>query len=278
MSKTNRDDFDQKVKEILAKRVGYRCSNPNCRQLTCGPQDEPTKTINIGVASHICAAAPGGPRYNKNQTQEERKSIENGIWLCQSHSKLIDNDEHRYTVEILRQWKRLSESAALLELENPTSEEELKDDIELIKSYMTFFDRPAFQHPFNQEGSLEDFDQAMLDTITSLNTGSSRSRDGKILHTTKGKSYIQNIEWREKLAIICDLLVALRERYALAKRQKEISIDIRQDGSEFYCIYKHELVEWFNSTRFEILNIFSNICSEAGLKPTYVFPRVREYW
>ncbi|GAB6275432.1 MAG: hypothetical protein STSR0004_23000 [Peptococcaceae bacterium] len=271
-----RDDFDLKIKETLAKRVGYRCSNPNCRILTCGPQEEAEKTINIGVASHICAASPGGPRYDKNQTPEERKSIDNGIWLCQTHAKLIDNDEKRYSVDILKQWKKLSENAALLELENINVD--LQDDIQLIKSYMPFFDRPAFQHPFIQEGSMEDFDRAIEDTIIALNTGTVRSRNGEILHKTNGKSYINNLIWREKLNVIVDMLVALRERYALAIQNKEISISDRKDNTQWYCINNHELSEWFDFTRSEIINIFSDICSEAGLKPDYHFPRYRRGW
>ena len=31
-SRNVRDDFSPAVKEILAKRVGFRCSNPVCRQ------------------------------------------------------------------------------------------------------------------------------------------------------------------------------------------------------------------------------------------------------
>ena len=38
--------------------------------------------------------------------QAERSSGANGIWLCQSCSKLIDSDENRYTVTLLHQWKK----------------------------------------------------------------------------------------------------------------------------------------------------------------------------
>ena len=88
-----RDEFSTTTKETLAKRVGYRCANPNCRKLTCGPCEDENKAINIGVAAHITAASPGGPRYDETLTSEERKSINNGIWLCQSCAKLIDDDE-----------------------------------------------------------------------------------------------------------------------------------------------------------------------------------------
>lgn len=116
-----RDDFSSNTKEVLAKRVGYKCSNPNCRKATTGPQTASIKHINIGVAAHIFAAAQGGKRYNSNQTNVERSDINNGIWLCQNCAKLIDSDELRYTAELLQKWKLHSETAALLEVENPTS-------------------------------------------------------------------------------------------------------------------------------------------------------------
>lgn len=108
-----RHDFDEKTKQILARRVGYRCSNPQCRKQTTGPQEDVTKAISIGVAAHITAASPGGPRFDSTMSPEKRKSGENGIWMCQNCAKLIDSDEKRYTVDLLREWKKLSEEAAL---------------------------------------------------------------------------------------------------------------------------------------------------------------------
>ncbi|MBI3400633.1 MAG: hypothetical protein HY048_04360 [Acidobacteria bacterium] len=114
-----RDDFPIPVKDVLAKRVGYRCSNPDCRQLTSGPQFDPSKAVNIGVAAHITAASPDGPRYDPALTSEQRSAAENGIWLCQNHGKLVDNDRVRYSVTLLREWKRIAETTADLELQNP---------------------------------------------------------------------------------------------------------------------------------------------------------------
>ena len=115
-----RDDFLSATIEQLAKRVGYRCSNPGCRRHTSGPRDDAEKSINIGVAAHITAASAGGARYDKSLTPAARLSIENGIWLCQDCGKLVDNDAQRYTVEVLRDWKTRAEELALLELEQPT--------------------------------------------------------------------------------------------------------------------------------------------------------------
>ena len=45
----SRDDFTSATKELLANRVGRRCSNPACRKLTCGANTNPEKVTNIGV-------------------------------------------------------------------------------------------------------------------------------------------------------------------------------------------------------------------------------------
>lgn len=109
MKNDKRDNFTDAVKNKLAKRVVYVCSNPNCRKMTIGP-DSKNGINNIGVAAHICAAAPGGPRYDGNMSEEQRKSINNGIWLCQSCAKLIDSDENKYTVQLVKSWKQQTEN------------------------------------------------------------------------------------------------------------------------------------------------------------------------
>jgi len=122
-----RDEFTLPVKDTLARRVGFRCSNPACHQPTSGPQEDATKAVNIGVAAHVTAASPGGMRYNPQLTAEERTSAQNGIWLCQACAKLVDNDAQRYAVQILQRWKTISEAAALRALEKREA-----DDDELL--------------------------------------------------------------------------------------------------------------------------------------------------
>ena len=91
--------FRKNVANELAHRAGMRASNPDCRQLTSGPQDDPARHINVGVAAHITAAAVGGPRYDASMPPEKRDSAENGIWLCQYCAKLIDSDVLRIPSE-----------------------------------------------------------------------------------------------------------------------------------------------------------------------------------
>jgi hypothetical protein len=113
-----RDDFSKAVLETLAKRVGHRCSNPSCRKLTSGPHTDDAKAVNVGVGAHITAASPGGPRYDPSLTSELRRSAENGVWLCQTCGKLVDNDEARYSVAQLREWRQIAEDATRQEIES----------------------------------------------------------------------------------------------------------------------------------------------------------------
>jgi hypothetical protein len=64
---------------------------------------------------------------------------------------------------------------------------------------------------------MEAFDRAIEDTITALNTGCLRARDGAVLQQSKGKAYLSNSVWREKLDAVVDLLRAIRSRYDLAR-------------------------------------------------------------
>lgn len=112
MTKTNRHKFPPSVVSKVAERAGYICSNPSCHRVTIGPdQSAENLSIKTGEAAHICAASPGGPRYDMSQSETERKSIKNAIWLCGACADLVDkNDGVGYPVEHLRKWKRDHES------------------------------------------------------------------------------------------------------------------------------------------------------------------------
>lgn len=114
-----RDNFSQKTKEIIAKRVAWRCSFPGCGRITVGAgHRDKSDVINLGEASHIYAASPEGPRYDESMSQEERKSIDNGIWMCKHHARIIDSDYHNYSPETLKQWKEIAEKHTFKSLEN----------------------------------------------------------------------------------------------------------------------------------------------------------------
>lgn len=105
----NRDNFYEETKRKLGEHVNLLCSNPDCRAPTKGPHTDDEKASNVGVAAHIHGVSPDGPRYDANQTPEQRRAIENGIWLCRICDKKVDGDEAKYGPELLRAWKVLAE-------------------------------------------------------------------------------------------------------------------------------------------------------------------------
>jgi hypothetical protein len=109
VTKKSRDNFSPKTVLQIAKRAGWLCSFPTCRTPTVGATSDGDGEINIGTAAHICAAAPGGPRYDENMSPEERSAAKNGIWLCRDHGKAIDSTDHEFTVERLQEWKKQAE-------------------------------------------------------------------------------------------------------------------------------------------------------------------------
>ena len=151
-----RDDFTTVTKDLLAKRVGFKCSNPGCRQPTSGPQADPSGAVNIGVAAHITAASPDGPRYDAALTPEQRRAADNGIWLCQTDAKLVDNDAVRYTVDGLRAWKARAGEAAARELEqrlrrHPDSAVVLERMERLMPALLAEMRQDLTAHPLRRE-------------------------------------------------------------------------------------------------------------------------------
>ena len=106
MAKNNRDDFPEKTKILLARQADNRCSNPSCRRVTIGSTSDGKDVINLGIGAHICAAAPGGPRYDREMTPEQRSSAENGIWLRRYCAGAIDSKDPTFTVDLPQEWKQ----------------------------------------------------------------------------------------------------------------------------------------------------------------------------
>src|SRR5690554_6808980 len=100
MLRRSRDDFSKTTRHHLARSVNYHCSK--CGAPTAAPYSGGGKSITTGVAAHICAAAPGGPRYDASMTSSQRGHYDNGIWLCAAHAPLVDQDWPRYTVDELK--------------------------------------------------------------------------------------------------------------------------------------------------------------------------------
>lgn len=113
------DDFPADVVRTLKDRAGNKCSV--CHKSTSGPGASDDTAQSDGVAAHITAASPRGPRYDGSLSPEGRRGIENAIWGCTQHGREIDSQSSDYSEPALRALKRIREDMARRELQNSTT-------------------------------------------------------------------------------------------------------------------------------------------------------------
>jgi len=89
------------TKLLLAFRSGNKCAFPDCPQTLTEESPSGSSPTLIGEAAHVKGEKPDAPRYDSMQTEEERNSYENLIYLCPTHHTLIDKQEIDFSVEIL---------------------------------------------------------------------------------------------------------------------------------------------------------------------------------
>jgi len=65
---------------------------------------------NYSNIAHIIAWTPAGPRGDKTLSQKLARDISNLMLVCQKHAKLIDDQEQRYPVQLLRIYKEKHET------------------------------------------------------------------------------------------------------------------------------------------------------------------------
>lgn len=97
--------------KVVVARSGNTCAYPGCGLLltieSLAEGDRPKAT---GKVAHICAASPGGPRYDKSMTDQQRGSADNLVYLCGPHHDAVDAQLELHTVDFLREAKRAHES------------------------------------------------------------------------------------------------------------------------------------------------------------------------
>lgn len=94
-----RKKYSEPTLKKLFALSGNICAFPGCEQKIID------KDQNIvGEICHIEAAEPGGPRYNSNQNDDERRAFNNLVLFCRNHHK-VTNNTNLYPVEKLKEIK-----------------------------------------------------------------------------------------------------------------------------------------------------------------------------
>ena len=143
-------DFKKATIDTLAKRAAFKCSNPDCRITTVGPNDDSNKSTLIGEAAHIHGARSGAKRYLSTMHDAARSEITNALWLCRNCHKIIDSDDQRYTANLLFAWRNLHEEYVLGELGNISDKlilEESAIQAESFKNYPPVIKRIVVDKP-----------------------------------------------------------------------------------------------------------------------------------
>jgi hypothetical protein len=141
---------------ILERRAGHACSI--CDQPTSAPGIGLNEILSDGEAAHIIAAAQNGPRADHSLSPEERRGVENGIWVCTKHAREIDSPGARYTVEELCAFKFRREERAR-EPRRPRQEDRSAPLIELpyvSSPYELFEIANGLEYSFATTSSMRD--------------------------------------------------------------------------------------------------------------------------
>src|SRR6266480_5080536 len=135
------------IKKLFAYSQN-RCAFPQCNM----PIVEDSGTI-TGIVCDIKVRKPGGPRYDPGQSAQERHAADNLVLMCSRHSKIVDSDPLRFTVELIHEIKSVHERSRLLEL----SETDAKKAELLFQDYRAIYiqagevtvNRPTAVHATN---------------------------------------------------------------------------------------------------------------------------------
>jgi hypothetical protein len=104
-------DFTRTTIRRLDTLSRNECAHPNCTKKLIAED----RVSIISKICHISAASKGGPRYDENMTDDERRGFDNLILLCDEHHVIVDNKENvsQYTTILLKEWKNSHEKKGL---------------------------------------------------------------------------------------------------------------------------------------------------------------------
>lgn len=106
-NRSRRQILDRDLK-LLWGRAGNRCSI--CRDELAAEKTESDPHVIIGIHAHIVADSVNGPRGNFVLPMDKRHLYDNLILLCMKHSKIIDEQLSKYTIEELHRIKNEHEA------------------------------------------------------------------------------------------------------------------------------------------------------------------------
>lgn len=225
MGKRGKADFTASTIRVLREEVANRCSKPDCRVICIAKGDEIKGNINIiGQAAHICAASPGGPRYDSDMGDEDRSHINNGIWLCSNHATEIDKNASKYPVELLHEWKIKAIEKAQQEIGKPLPTEH--DAINLLTTALSGSPRDLGTKALSNVAVAVSESLQVLDPRFTIDTSFT---SGETIHRLS-----TNTDVKLKLLVDTEYSDKIREHYESGKKVEIPTHSINIEGSPLF--------------------------------------------
>ena len=106
----------------LWARSGNRCAM--CRRELVREGSPPDGDSIVGDECHIVSATRGGPRYDPEFPREKADDNSNLVLLCKVDHKVVDDQESKYTANLLRDLKAAHERRIAVQLEGFDSDKQ----------------------------------------------------------------------------------------------------------------------------------------------------------
>lgn len=128
--------FSESVKVMLYASSGNRCAFPGCPIRLVFNEKKSKELVNHGKAAHIVAESRKGPRGRQRLSSAKRNSYENGIVFCTNHhTDIVDKHPSKFSVSLLRKWKKDHDRKYGLSAKNPSKQ------LEVARLYAEYVDR-----------------------------------------------------------------------------------------------------------------------------------------
>lgn len=142
---------------------GNICAFPQC----FAPIVDTVQDVITGQVCHIKAKSPKGPRYDPNQTPEERDGFSNLMVMCAAHNKIIDDEStrDRFPVEVLVRFKRDHEAQYHNSVVKPALLQRFLSGVRALIPELPFLTGATFMHSLASREPLSMVDTYVLKII-----------------------------------------------------------------------------------------------------------------
>jgi len=145
-----------------------QCAHPECSNNMVSDDGEAV----FGQIAHITAASDDGPRFDPKMTDEQRRSFDNLVLLCAEHHKIIDDNEDKYGVDLIKQWKDDHEGGALAD------SKELSNAVNAVTQHAEKIYNVGVMHGDIVEGDKVEGDKTTISDSKNVNTGNVNTGGG----------------------------------------------------------------------------------------------------